>query len=67
MSTPFNNQWLLGRARARRRERPPAAPEAAAVPRQAAVPRHPRRTPGFGPAVAGTTMRKHPRWVDRDT
>jgi hypothetical protein len=59
MSTSFNNQWVLVRARSRRRERAvmagtlgqPANPQERVTPER-------RRL---------HAPRKRPRWVDRDT
>ena len=68
MSTPYNNQWLLGRLRARWRRRARAAEDCALVqppapPREQPHERaHDRPRPSPGGAV-----RKRPHWVDRDT
>ncbi len=81
MSTPYNDQWILGRPRWRRRKR--AAANGAlghtsdAQPRQLHEPHdtssasgpHGSETAeqaGTRRAFAGTA-RKRPRWIDRDT
>jgi len=71
MST-FNNQWVLSRSRARWRRRAPAVGSGAREPPPAPLPqesheRHPSGTHERPrPAFSGP-VRKHPRWIDRDT
>ena len=71
MST-YNNQWVLGRSRARWRRRAPAAGSGAPEQPLAPLPqerheRHPSATHKRPrPAFTGP-VRKHPRWIDRDT
>ena len=71
MST-FNNQWVLSRSRARWRRRAPAVGSGAREPPPAPLPqesheRHPSGTHERPrPAECGP-VRKHPRWIDRDT
>ena len=71
MST-FNNQWVLSRSRARWRRRAPAVGSGAREPPPAPLPqesheRHPSGTHERSrPAFSGP-VRKHPRWIDRDT
>jgi hypothetical protein len=60
MSTPYNNQWLLGRSRWRRRRH--AAGSGAR--RQ---PPAPLREEPHARQPASGTVRKQPRWIDRDT
>jgi hypothetical protein len=71
MSTPYNNQWALGRSLARSRWRrrglaagsgaQPPAPLAPEPQRQPlAVHEPPQRS-------SGRPVRKRPRWIDRDT
>jgi hypothetical protein len=79
MSTPFNNQWVLGRPRWRRRGRaamsgalpPPSDPPAQeGRPHETGASRDNRRgrtrIPGFDPAFTGGAAGKPPRWIDRD-
>jgi len=81
VGTSFNNQWVLARARSRHRER--AATSAGVAPatdpaskeeqgscdsRPPAEPREPRaKRHAASPAFAPGHVRKHPRWIDRDT
>jgi hypothetical protein len=81
VSTPFNNQWVLGRARSRRRPRPSGPREAAAqVPGGAhatqeaqagTLPPNPRHgahaDARLDLAFMARAARKRPRWIDRDT
>ena len=71
MST-YNNQWVLGRSRARWRRRAPAAGSGAREQPAAPLPQPPHERHPSGthersrPAFSGP-VRKHPRWIDRDT
>ena len=79
MGTPFNNQWVLGRARSRRRQRTTHqqegathAPTGSQESRAATLPRNPRHGGGpedarLGLAFMARASRKRPRWIDRDT
>ena len=63
MSPRYNNQWVLGRSR--RRRRTPAA--VGGTYGQAVVPLRPEphvHQPSPGP---GGAVRKRPCWIDRDT
>lgn len=68
MTTPYNNQWVLGRRRGRRRGRAAASGAIG----QTIDPQRQLQNDGHGgqagsrPAVAGAA-RKRPRWIDRDT
>jgi hypothetical protein len=82
MSTPHNDQWVLGRwrrrvhaagsdalgqARAPLREQPHAQP-----PSSKSHGKHAPRSPGHGAhdhprPSSGGAARKRPRWIDRDT
>ena len=69
MST-YNNQWVLGRSRARWRRRAPAGGGGALEQPAAPLPQEPheRHPSGKRPRPAFTgPVRKHPRWIDRDT
>ena len=76
MST-YNNQWVLGRSRARWRRRPPAAGSGALGQPPVPLPQEPheqhpsgtheRPRPAFTGPVRKRPGRKHPRWIDRDT
>ena len=67
MSTPYNNQWLLGRSRRRRRTAgsgafgPPLAPPPREPHEQQASGAHERLLP-----LDRRPVRKRPRWIDRD-
>ena len=71
MST-YNNQWVLGRSRARARRRAPAAGSGALEQPATPLPQEPHERQAAGtrerprPAFTGP-VRKHPRWIDRDT
>jgi hypothetical protein len=76
MTTPYNNQWALGRARWRRRERaavrgtlaqapPPPRPEQHEQPQRPGGQEHASRERTG--SLLGGAARKRPRWVDRDT
>jgi hypothetical protein len=71
MSTPYNNQWVLGRSRARWRRRAPAAAGDALGQPPVALPQGPHeRAPSVHdrPRTSlGRPARKRPRWIDRDT
>jgi hypothetical protein len=66
MGTSFNNQWVLGRAPPRRGEEPPSDGHRAGDPHRE---RAAHAQPGAGLGLASTRrrVRKHPRWIDRDT
>jgi len=71
MST-YNNQWVLGRSRSRWRRRAPAAGGGGFEQPAAPLSQEPRERQPAGtrerprPAFTGP-VRKHPRWIDRDT
>jgi hypothetical protein len=78
MGTSFNNQWVLGRAASRRGEPIPDSSGEEGQPRaDAHRAGDPHRLPanarsGHGAAALGLVItrrrvRKHPRWIDRDT
>jgi hypothetical protein len=80
VSTPFNNQWVLGRARSRRRQRKTDSRAGAThaeggsrAPQKshaglAANPRYAGHADArSGLAFMARAARKRPRWVDRDT
>jgi len=72
MSTSYNNQWVLGRARARWTRRAAAADSDALGQRPAPPPREPHErqpSPAHQPSqpALNRPMRKHPGWIDRDT
>ena len=69
MSTPYNNQRALARSRARWRGA--AAGSGTRAEPAAPLPQEPQRQPSDvrdrpRPA-SGRPVRKHPRWIDRDT
>ena len=71
MSTPYNNQWVLGRSRARWRRRGRAAASGGVGEPPVALPQEPHERPPSvherpQPAL-GRAVRKRPRWIDRDT
>jgi hypothetical protein len=70
MSTPYNDQWLLGRSRWRRRGRAPvgAGFESGTDP-LGQPPGNEREVQDKGQPQEKRTgaMRKRPRWIDRDT
>jgi hypothetical protein len=70
MSPRYNNQWVLGRSRWRRRA--PTAGSSARAPSPVSLPRQPHERPAGahehpGPALGRRPVRKRPRWIDRDT
>jgi len=75
MSTPYNDQWLIGRSRWRRRGR--AAVGGALGPATAPLEQPPDegrepqdKVPAEQPAAFkewSGAMRPRPRWIDRDT
>lgn len=73
MSTSYNNQWVLVRARSRWRRRAPAADSGTIGQTPAALPREPHeRQPSPTPPQHvrppySRRVRKRPRWIDRDT
>ena len=71
MSTPYNNQWVLGRSRARWRRRMPDTSSGALGQPPAPLPHEPERQPGAvherAQSASGRPVRKRPRWIDRDT
>jgi hypothetical protein len=80
VSTAFNNQWVLGRARSRRRQRKTDSragathtPGGSHAPQEshAALPDNPRHAghadARLGLAFMARAARKRPRWIDRDT
>ena len=75
MSTPYNDQWAIGRSRWRRRGRAavggalgPATDPLAKPPDEAREPQDKgsAEQPVASRAFPGT-MRPRPRWIDRDT
>ena len=67
MSTPYNNEWVLGRSR---RRVPPRQPQEGSEPQDPRATREPRgkgRPEQDGPRVLTGAPRKRPRWIDRDT
>jgi hypothetical protein len=69
MGTSFNDQWVLGRAPPRRGEPAPVTEEPPSDGHRTGDPhRLPARAgAGFGLALTRRRVRKHPRWIDRDT
>ena len=71
MGTSFNDQWVLGRAAPRRgdpatvTEELPSDGHRTGDPHR--LPAHAHPGSGFSLAVTHRRVRKHPRWIDRDT
>ena len=68
MGTTYNNQWILGRSRRRKPSGRSGVFGPRTPSRDAGAPLAPEHGPDEHPHPApGGTVRKHPRWVDRDT
>jgi hypothetical protein len=71
MGTSFNDQWVLGRAPPRRGDPAAVTDELPSNGHLAVdshrVPAHAHPGTGFGRALTPRRVRKHPRWIDRDT
>jgi hypothetical protein len=71
MGSSFNDQWVLGRTPPRRGEpvtvtgQRPSEGHRTADPHR--LPAHAHPGAGFGLALTPRRVRKHPRWIDRDT
>jgi hypothetical protein len=74
MSTPYNDQWVLGRPRGRRRGRAAASGAFGSrtdlqglPPREGREPQDKGRAEQAPSRAFAGAVRKRPRWIDRDT